>query len=137
MRRAVIIDAIRTPIGRAHPEKGIYRDVRADYLEVARARALRANLDNVTVRVVGAESPELPARAYDLIVLCQVDHYLRDRASYFAALARALRPGGRIALVNYARYRDHDLAAASAAKLVVVDEWNPSPPFFLLVLAAH
>jgi acetyl-CoA acyltransferase len=27
---AVIIDAIRTPIGRAHAEKGIYRDVRAD-----------------------------------------------------------------------------------------------------------
>lgn len=32
MRRAVIIDAIRTPIGRAHPEKGIFRDVRADEL---------------------------------------------------------------------------------------------------------
>jgi acetyl-CoA acyltransferase len=32
MRHAVIIDAIRTPIGKAHPEKGIYRDVRADDL---------------------------------------------------------------------------------------------------------
>jgi len=32
MRHAVIIDAVRTPIGRAHPEKGIYRDVRADDL---------------------------------------------------------------------------------------------------------
>src|SRR5436190_15873635 len=32
MRHAVIIDAVRTPIGRAHPEKGIFRDVRADDL---------------------------------------------------------------------------------------------------------
>lgn len=32
MRHAVIIDAARTPIGRAHPDKGIYRDVRADDL---------------------------------------------------------------------------------------------------------
>src|SRR6266446_3857963 len=32
MRQAVVIDAIRTPIGRAHAEKGIYRDVRADDL---------------------------------------------------------------------------------------------------------
>jgi acetyl-CoA acyltransferase len=32
MRHAVIIDAVRTPVGRAHPEKGIYRDVRADDL---------------------------------------------------------------------------------------------------------
>jgi acetyl-CoA acyltransferase len=32
MRHAVVIDAVRTPVGRAHPEKGIYRDVRADDL---------------------------------------------------------------------------------------------------------
>ena len=32
MHDAVIIDAVRTPIGRANPEKGIYRDVRADDL---------------------------------------------------------------------------------------------------------
>src|ERR1700690_2364724 len=32
MRRAVIIEAVRTPIGRAHAEKGIFRDTRADDL---------------------------------------------------------------------------------------------------------
>jgi acetyl-CoA acyltransferase len=32
MRHAVIIEAVRTPVGRAHPEKGMYRDVRADDL---------------------------------------------------------------------------------------------------------
>src|SRR4029453_1100621 len=32
MRHAVIIEAVRTPIARAHPEKGFYRDVRADDL---------------------------------------------------------------------------------------------------------
>src|SRR5437879_13854140 len=40
MRRAVIIYAIRTPIGRANPEKGIYRDVRADYLSADLMTAL-------------------------------------------------------------------------------------------------
>src|SRR6266851_162274 len=40
MRHAVIIDAIRTPIGRAHPEKGIYRDVRADDLSAHLMKAL-------------------------------------------------------------------------------------------------
>jgi acetyl-CoA acyltransferase len=40
MRRAVIIDALRTPIGRAHPEKGFYRDVRADDLSADLMRAL-------------------------------------------------------------------------------------------------
>src|ERR671922_529146 len=44
MRQAVIIDAVRTPIGRAHPEKGMYRDVRADDLS---ADLIKALLDRV------------------------------------------------------------------------------------------
>jgi acetyl-CoA acyltransferase len=40
MRYAVIIEALRTPIGRAHAEKGIYRDVRADDLSADLMRAL-------------------------------------------------------------------------------------------------
>src|SRR6516164_11402132 len=40
MRSAVIIDAVRTPIGRAHPEKGMYRDVRADDLSADLMKAL-------------------------------------------------------------------------------------------------
>ncbi len=40
MRQAVVIDAVRTPVGRAHPEKGIYRDVRADDLSADIMNAL-------------------------------------------------------------------------------------------------
>ncbi len=32
MRHAVVIDAVRTPIGKASSDKGIYRDVRAEEL---------------------------------------------------------------------------------------------------------
>src|SRR5215831_7751651 len=40
MRNAVVVDAVRTPIGRAHPEKGMYRDVRADDLSADLMKAL-------------------------------------------------------------------------------------------------
>src|SRR5213595_1418135 len=40
MRHAVIIDAVRTPIGRAHKEKGIFRDVLADDLSADLMKAL-------------------------------------------------------------------------------------------------
>jgi acetyl-CoA acyltransferase len=46
MRRAVVIDAVRTPIGRAHPEKGMYRDTRADDLS---ADLLAALLERVEI----------------------------------------------------------------------------------------
>jgi acetyl-CoA acyltransferase len=40
MSSAVVVDCCRTPIGRAHPEKGYYRDVRSDDLAVACVKAL-------------------------------------------------------------------------------------------------
>jgi len=40
MKNAVVIDACRTPIGRSHPEKGVFRDVRSDDLATAVVRAL-------------------------------------------------------------------------------------------------
>jgi acetyl-CoA acyltransferase len=40
MRHAVVVEAVRTPIGRAHPEKGMYRDVRADDLSADLMKAL-------------------------------------------------------------------------------------------------
>lgn len=46
MRQAVIVAAVRTPIARAHPEKGYYRDVRADDLS---AHVLRALLERVPI----------------------------------------------------------------------------------------
>ena len=40
MRSAVIVDAVRTPVGWAHRQRGWYRDVRSDELAAACARAL-------------------------------------------------------------------------------------------------
>src|SRR5262245_21603105 len=40
MKTAVVVDCCRTPIGRAHAEKGVFRDVRSDDLAVAVVHAL-------------------------------------------------------------------------------------------------
>jgi len=40
MKRAIIIDCLRTAIGRAHKDKGVFRDVRSDDLAVAVVKAL-------------------------------------------------------------------------------------------------
>jgi ubiquinone/menaquinone biosynthesis C-methylase UbiE len=123
------------PLAQAVPRgKVIATDVRADYLVVAARRAVQAGRGNVKTLVVAPEAPGLEPHSVDVAILCQVDHYLRDRVRYLTALVQAMRPGGRIVLVNYARHRDANLAAAHAAFLRVVDEWNPSPPFFAVIL---
>jgi acetyl-CoA acyltransferase len=40
MKSAVVVDCVRTPVGRAHKERGYYRDVRSDDLAVACVRQL-------------------------------------------------------------------------------------------------
>ncbi len=40
MKNAVIVDCVRTPIGRSHKDKGVFRDVRSDDLSVATIEAL-------------------------------------------------------------------------------------------------
>ena len=40
MKKAVVVDCVRTPIGRAHKDRGYFRDVRSDDLAVACVRAL-------------------------------------------------------------------------------------------------
>src|SRR5207244_11169430 len=52
MRPAVVIEAVRTPIGRAHPEKGYFRDVRADDLS---ADLMKALLERVQVPAAAIE----------------------------------------------------------------------------------
>jgi acetyl-CoA acyltransferase len=54
MKTAVIVDCCRTPIGRAHAEKGAFRDVRSDDLAVAVVRALveRTGIDPAAIEDV-------------------------------------------------------------------------------------
>ncbi len=54
MSEAVIVDAVRTPVGRAHKDKGVFRDVRSDDLAVAVVKALiqRTGIDPAVIEDV-------------------------------------------------------------------------------------
>src|SRR5262249_41234457 len=54
MKSAVVVDACRTPVGRAHPEKGAFRDVRSDDLAVMVVRSLveRSGIDPAAIEDV-------------------------------------------------------------------------------------
>jgi acetyl-CoA acetyltransferase family protein len=60
-REVLIVDAVRTPIGRAHPEKGVYRDTHPNNLLAACLTALvqRAGIDPAEVEdvIAGCTAP--------------------------------------------------------------------------------
>jgi ubiquinone/menaquinone biosynthesis C-methylase UbiE len=69
-----------------------------DYLE---ARARESGVDNVEVVLAAYDDPKLPESGVDLIFTCNTYHHIEDRASYFARARRYLRPGGRVAVVEF------------------------------------
>ena len=78
----------------------------ATEIDPDRVNALRAMLDDVTVgnvTVVQAQSGDsgLPEGCCDAIVLRRVYHHLSDPAAAIASLFRALRPGGRLAVIDF------------------------------------
>ncbi len=95
----------------------VAEDIHADFLERARGRAKTAGLANVEF-VLGTESdPRLPAGAADLVVVLDAYHHFDYPEQMLAAIKRSLRPGGRLAIVEYHKKRgamevDPDFALA-------------------------
>jgi SAM-dependent methyltransferase len=93
---------------------------------------LHARFPSVETRTVAPDEPALEAGAYDLVLLAEVDHLLPDRARYFARLATALAPGGRLVISNRFAYRSPAIAAAERVGLVLREESHVLPAQSLL-----
>ena len=77
-------------------------EVEAEALQTLRDGLREADLDNVTVVLGDQQSTGLPPACCDSILLRRVYHHFADPAAMHASLLRALRPGGVIAVIDFA-----------------------------------
>jgi len=83
----------------------IAEDIFPDFLERARDRARTAKLVNVQF-VLGTETdPKLPDGAADLVIVLDAYHHFDYPEKMLAGIKRGLRPGGRLAIVEYHKKR--------------------------------
>jgi ubiquinone/menaquinone biosynthesis C-methylase UbiE len=47
------------------------------------------------------DNPKLPYGSIDLLFLCNTYHHLEERAKYFSDTKSSLKPGGRIAIIDF------------------------------------
>jgi ubiquinone/menaquinone biosynthesis C-methylase UbiE len=76
-------------------------DQSAAMLAVARAHIHSAGLRHVNLRQGDIYAPPVEPDGYDLVVIHQVLHFLDDPARALKEAARALSPGGRLAVVDF------------------------------------
>ena len=75
-------------------------DTESDMVKYLADRAKREGLKNVTAVAGAPDDPRLPEKA-DLIILVDVYHHVGDRERYFRQLQKSLKPGGRVAIIDF------------------------------------
>ena len=75
-------------------------DLEPDMVKYLADRARREGLKNVTAVQAKPGDAALPGKA-DLVLLVDVYHHIEDRERYFRRLAESLKPGGRVAVIDF------------------------------------
>ena len=96
------------------PKGKVYAvEIQNDAIAYLKKKALEDKLANVEV-IKGTEiSPNLPPNSIDLAFMVDVYHELAHPVAYLAALSKALKPGGRLLLLEY---KEEDPAVAIKAE---------------------
>jgi len=134
-------------LARAVPQGRVYgADVEPEMVEHLNARAAREGLGNLAAHLARPDDALLPAPV-DLALLVNTYHHVPDRSAYFRRLADALKPDGRVAIIDFARdapmgpprharvARDRVVAELAAAGLRRVAAHGFLPHQYFLVFA--
>ena len=103
----------------AAPKGQVYAvDIQQEMLDIIAARQRQGAPANVVPLLGTEDDPKLPAGAIDLILLVDAYHEFSFPREMGEGMVRALKPGGRIALVEY-RAEDPDVPIKTLHKMSV------------------
>jgi SAM-dependent methyltransferase len=87
---------------RVGPKGRVYaNDVQPEMLRMLAARIARENIPNVTLVHGTIDDPKLPVAAIDLVLMVDVYHEFSEPQKMLGAIRNALKPGGRLVLLEY------------------------------------
>lgn len=75
-------------------------DIESEMVTYLRDRAAKEGLKNVIPVQAVADSPNLP-EPVDVALIVDTYHHIGDRENYFRKLAKSLKPGGRVAIIDF------------------------------------
>ena len=88
---------------RVGPEGRVYStELSPERRDEIRARVERESLRNVVIVEAGAAETNLPDACCDAILMRNVYHHITDTRPFTASVRRAVRDGGRLAIVDFA-----------------------------------
>jgi ubiquinone/menaquinone biosynthesis C-methylase UbiE len=111
--------ALSTAVGPAG--RVIAEDIFRDFLDKAKAKAETDKLTNVMYVQGTDRSPNLPENCCDVILTVDAYHHFDYPAEMLDGIRKALRPGGRFAIVDYYRRPNAMANGGSALEHIRID----------------
>ena len=93
-------------------------DVQPEMLKMLGARLARERIANVTLVQGALDDPRLPASSLDVVLMVDVYHEFSEPQKMLRAIRAALKPGGRLVLLEY-RKEDPDVPIRLEHKMTV------------------
>ena len=78
-------------------------DIAPRFVEFIATRAAKAGLANITPVLCTERSTNLPPACVDVVFVCDTYHHFEHPTETLASIRRALRPGGRLVIVDFVR----------------------------------
>jgi cyclopropane fatty-acyl-phospholipid synthase-like methyltransferase len=75
-------------------------DIEPSMVTYLRERAAKEGLNNVISVQAAADQANLP-EPVDLVLIVDTYHHIGDREAYFRRLTKSLKPGGRVAIIDF------------------------------------
>lgn len=101
-------------------------DIAAPFLKHIATRATADKIDNLTTVLCTDTSIRLPRESVDLVFICDTYHHFEFPAKTLASIHAALKPGGRLVLIDFERVpgvsREWTLSHVRAGKEVFRQE---------------
>jgi ubiquinone/menaquinone biosynthesis C-methylase UbiE len=76
-------------------------DIEASMVAYMTEDAQKHGLAHYTARQVSPHDPQLAPQSVDVVFICDTYHHMQDRVAYVRLLAQALKPGGRVVIVDF------------------------------------
>ena len=87
---------------RVGPQGVVYaQDVQPEMLNAISRRVQREGLANVQTLLGRGSDPRLPPGSLDAVLLVDAYHEIEDRVTFLANVARAIKPQGRIGVIDF------------------------------------
>jgi arsenite methyltransferase len=92
------------PLARAVSPGGVVYaiDINDALLKIVDRSAKEERIDNIRTVLGGTDDPRLP-EPVDLVFICDTVHHIQNQPQYLKTLRKYLRPGGRVAVIDFSR----------------------------------